>query len=107
MAATNAVGAAVPLGLAIAWLDQHGNPMAVTPTPDSTPTWTNSNPAAETVAAAADGLTAAATAVAAGTDTITPVAIVGGTSYSANIAVTVTEVQKLTSIQVVVTGGGV
>jgi uncharacterized protein YjdB len=81
--------------------------MAVTPTPDSPPTWTNTNPSAETVAAATDGLTASATAVAAGTDTITMTAIVGGTSFSASIDVTVTEAQRLTSVQIVVTGGGV
>lgn len=108
MAAINTVGAATPLGLAIAFFDQHGNPMATAPTPDSPPTWSNTNPASETLTVAADGLTASATAVAAGVDTVTMTAIVGGNSFSANIDVTVSAlVQVVTSAQIVVTGGGV
>lgn len=108
MAATNTVGAAAPLGLAIGFLDQHGNPMQVNPTPDSPPTWTNTVPADETLAVSADGLTCAATAVAAGADEIDTSVIVGGKTFGASIAVTVVaQPQVLTSVVINVTGGGV
>src|SRR5271154_4010124 len=58
------------ISMSIAFLDQNGNPMLTTPTPDSPPVWTNTTPATETVAAAANGLTAVATPVAVGTDTV-------------------------------------
>lgn len=101
MAAVNTVGGA-PLALAIAFLDQHGNPMSTAPTPDSPPTWTNTTPADETLSVAADGLTCQATAVAAGTDEIDLTVVVGGKSFAASLAVTVAaEPQVLTSVEIV------
>ena len=108
MAATNTIGAAAPLALAIGFLDQHGNPMTVAPTPDSPPTWTNTVPADETLVASADGLTCAATAVAAGADEIDVSVTVGGVAFKAALAVTVVaQPQVLTSVEITVTGGGV
>ena len=108
MTALNTVGAKVPLGFAIAFFDQNLQPMLTTPTPDSPPTWTNTTPASETLAVAADGETATATAVAAGTDAVNTNVIVGGNTFTATIAVTVSaQPQVLTSVQIVVTGGGV
>lgn len=92
------------IALAIAFLDANGNPMVTAPTPDSPPAWSNTNAAAETVTAAADGLSAVATTVAAGTDAINLVVVVGGVSYSASLAVEVDAApQVLTSVAIVPT----
>jgi hypothetical protein len=87
MATTVSVGHTI--NLAIAYLDTNGNPMLTAPVPDAPPAWTNTTPATETLAVAADGNTAVATAVAAGGDVITLTLASGGKSFSATLAVTV------------------
>jgi hypothetical protein len=88
----------------LAFLDQNGNPMLTVPTPDSPPVWSDTNSAAETIVAAADGLTAVGTAISPGNDTVNVTAVVGGTSFSAATAVLVSpEVQVLTSIAITTT----
>jgi len=56
--------------LSIVYLDQHGNPMLVTPIPDSPPTWAQTDPSVATLTVAADGMTASEKAVAAGSDVV-------------------------------------
>lgn len=103
MAATT-VSVGHTISCAISYLDQNGNPMLVAQTPDSPPAWTNTTPATETIAPSADGLTCVATPVAAGTDTISLALKVGGTAYSASLAVTVQAApQVLTSVAIVPT----
>ena len=88
----------------VVYLDADGNPMLTTPTPDSPPVWSNTTPATETLAVAADGLTAVATSVAVGTDSISVTDIVGGQTFSASIIVNVgAKPQVLTSIQIAAT----
>lgn len=100
MATTDTVGQTLPLS--IQYLDQHGQPMQTVPTPDAPPSWSNTTPATETLTVAADGLTATALAVAAGTDTINLSLAVGGQTFTASLAVTVAaQPQVLTSIEVV------
>lgn len=100
MATTDIVGQTLPLSLA--FLDQHGQPMTVQPSVDSPPQWSNSNPAAETLSVAGDGLSATAVAIAPGVDTITVSVSVGGQSFQATLDVSVTEAgQKLTNVQIV------
>jgi hypothetical protein len=102
MAVTLSVGH--KLNLAIAFLDQHGNPLLTPPTPDAKPTWTDTTPATETLAVDASGLTATGTPIAAGTDTISLSLLVGGKPFTATLDVTVTpEAQVLTSIDIVPT----
>lgn len=86
----------------IVFLDQHGNPMLVAPTPDSAPVWTNlAAPAIDTMSVSADGSTDTITAVAAGVDTVTVTVIVGGTTFSATQQITVNpEPQVLTSVAI-------
>ena len=92
------------LALSIAFLDQNGNPMLKTPAPDAPPAWSNTTPATETLAVAADGLTAQATSVAVGTDSISVSATVGGAVFAASVIVNVNAVpQVLTSIAIVAT----
>jgi len=87
------------LALSILFLDQRGNPMLTAPTPDAAPSWSNSTPATETLAAAADGLSAVATTVAPGTDTVSLSVVVGGVTFSATLGVEVdAEPQVLTSV---------
>lgn len=89
------------LALAIAFLDANGNPMLTTPTPDSPPAWSNTTPATETLVAAADGLSAVATSVAPGTDSISLSVVVGGATFSASLGVEVDAApQVLTSVQI-------
>lgn len=71
-------------------VDTNGNPM-LTPVPyDSPPAWSQVTPATDSMAPSADGTQNVVTAVAAGTDTITATAVVGGKSYTASVALTVT-----------------
>jgi hypothetical protein len=87
------------VNLAVIYLDANGNPMLVTPTADSV-AWTNSNPAAETLATNADG-TATTTAIAAGLDTVSLTVIVGGVNFTATLDVEVdAAAQVLTSVQI-------
>ncbi len=88
----------------LVYLDQNGNPMLTTPTPDAAPTWTDTTPATGTLTVAGNGLTASELAVAAGSDTVSVALAVGGTSFSASIGVTVQEAaQVLTSISILAT----
>lgn len=77
------------VALAVGFLDTNGNPMVMAPTPDSPPAWINSNPAAETLVAAADGLSAVTTTVAPGNDVVSLTVVVGAASFSATLAVEV------------------
>ncbi len=102
MATSMNVGQSVPFSLA--FFDQNGQPMAVTPTPDAAPVWSQTSSSVETLTAAPDGLTASAAGVAAGTDTVKVELAVGGVSFSATIDSTVNAVapsQTLTSIGIV------
>ena len=102
MAVTLAVGHT--LNMALAFLDQNGNPMLTTPTPDATPAWTDTTAATETLAPAASGLTCVGTPIAPGTDTVTLTLAVAGVSFSANLDVTVTAApQVLTRVAIVPT----
>ena len=100
MAITLNVGQSVPL--TIAFLDQHGQPMATMPTLDAPAEWANSNAAVDTLAVADDHLSATDTAVAEGTDTVTLSLSVGGVAFSATLDVTVAAApQVLTSVEIV------
>ena len=94
------------VSVAIAYFDQHGNPMLVEPKPDTAPVpaWTNTTSATETLAVSADGLSCVGTPIAVGTDVISLALSVGGVMYSATLGVTVTaEPQVFTSIGLVPT----
>jgi hypothetical protein len=86
----------------VAFLDQNGNPMLTPLVPDSPPTWTN-NPVpagADTLTPATNGLGATLVANAAGTDTINFSVVVGGVTFSASTAVSISAApQVLTSVQ--------
>jgi len=100
MATSLIVGQTLPLS--IAYLDQHGQPMATSPAADAPPAWANTTPATETLTASADGLTASALAVGPGSDTIRVTLAVGGVQFSATLDVTVAAaVQTLTSVEIV------
>jgi hypothetical protein len=87
----------------VAFLDQNGNPMLTTPTPDSPPTWTN-NPVpagADTLTPNTNGLGATLAANAAGTDTVNFSVTVGGATFSASTAVSISAApQVLTSVAI-------
>jgi len=85
----------------IAYLDQNGNPMLTTPTPDSPPVWSDSTPATETLTVAADGSSATGTPLAVGVDTVSLTVIVGGVTFSATQNVIVTAApQVLTKVDI-------
>lgn len=85
----------------IVFLDQSGNPMLITPTPDAPPTWTDTTPATGTLTTVPGGLTATELAVAAGGDTITVSLAVAGVNFTASVPVIVSPApQTLTSIQI-------
>jgi hypothetical protein len=87
----------------IVYLDQNGNPMLVTPTPDAPPSWSDApNPAGcATLAVAADSLSAVDTAVAAGSDVVSLSLAVSGVTFSATLPVTIAAApQVLTSIDI-------
>lgn len=89
------------VSMSLLFLDQNGNPMIVTPTPDAPPAWTDTAPATGTLTAAANGLTATEIAIAAGTDTVSVALAVGGVSFSASVAIDVAAApQVLTSIAI-------
>jgi hypothetical protein len=85
----------------VAFLDQNGNPMLTPPVPDSPPTWTN-NPVpagADTLTPATNGLGATLVANDAGTDTVNFSVVVGGVTFSASTAVSISAAaQVLTSV---------
>ena len=92
------------IALGVAFIDQNGNPMLTAPTPDSPPAWTNTTPATETLAVAPSGLTAVATPVAPGADTVNLTVVVGGKSFAATLAVEVDPApQVLTSVNITAT----
>jgi hypothetical protein len=92
------------INCSIGFLDTNGNPMLTPPTPDAIPTWTNTTPASETLVASGDGLTAVATALAAGSDAINLALAVGGVAFTASLAVTVQAApQTLGSVSIVST----
>lgn len=101
MAASQNVGQTT--SFSIEYLDQNGSPMLVVPVPDAAPAWSQTNPAAETLTAAADGNTASVLGMAAGSDTVKVDLAVHGVSFSATIDMTVIAVagQTLTSIAIV------
>jgi len=85
----------------LVFLDQNGNPMLTTVTPDAVPTWTDTTPATGTLTAGADGLSATELAIAAGTDVVNVSVTVGGVAFAASLGITSTAVpQVLTSIQI-------
>ncbi len=87
--------------LSIKYLDQSGQVMTTTPTPDAPPTWTNADPTVGTLTVATDGNTASDVALVAGTDNIGLSVLAGGKTFSASIAVTVAPpVQILTSVEI-------
>ena len=88
----------------LVFLDQNGNPMLTTPTPDAAPTWSDTTPATGTLTAAPSGLTAVEIANAVGSDTVNVALSVGGTAFTASIDLTVQEApQVLTSLQILAT----
>jgi len=78
-------------------LDQNGNPMLVPVAFDSPPVWTQTTPATDTLAPAANALSATETALAAGTDTVTCTVLVGGKAYAAQQPLTVTPAAQVFS----------
>jgi hypothetical protein len=96
---TVAIGHVV--NLSIIYLDQLGNPMLVTPTPDSPPVWTDAPVPAGCCTFVATGSTAVDTAVAAGADTVGVTVTVGGVAFTASLGVVVSPAaQVLTSIEI-------
>ncbi len=92
------------VSFSLLFLDQQGNPMLVTPTPDAPPVWSDTTAATGTLTAAANGLTASEVALAAGTDTVNVSLMVGGVVFPGSIDVTVQAVpQILTSIAILAT----
>jgi hypothetical protein len=90
------------INFTLVYLDQLGNPMLVTPTPDAAPTWTDTTPATGTLTPG--GNTASEIAIAAGTDTVSVALAVATVAFTASIGVTVTAVpQVLTSVQIAAT----
>lgn len=91
------------IDFSIRYLDTTGVEMTTPPKADSTPSWGNLHPDIETLTASGDGLTATATGVAAGTDTIQVSLSVGGQSFTATLDGTVsgTAGQTLGSIEIV------
>jgi hypothetical protein len=91
------------IAMTILYLDTNGNPMLTTPVPDSPATWTNSpsDPSVDTFSVAADGNSAQLNALAPGTDTVNLSVTVGGTAYTASLAVEVDAApQVLGSVQI-------
>lgn len=88
----------------LVFLDQNGNPMQTTPTPDAAPSWSDTTPATGTLTEGPGGLTASEVADAAGTDTINVSLAVGGAQFSASVGVVVSPAaQVLTSVQIATT----
>lgn len=86
---------------ALVYLDQNGNPMLTTPTPDSPPTWSDTTPATGTLTVSPSGTTASEAAIAVGNDTVSVSLAVGGVSFTALIDLIVGAApQVLTSVQI-------
>ena len=86
----------------IVYLDQNGNPMLVTPVPDSPPVWTNvAATTVDTMTVSADGSTDTIAALAAGVDTVTVNVIVGGKTFTAAQQLSIAAApQVLTSVAI-------
>jgi hypothetical protein len=86
----------------IMYLDQHGNPMLVTPTPDAPPAWANlADPSIDTMTVSADGSTDTIQALAPGVDTVTVTVTVGGVVFQASQQITISaEPQVLSSVAI-------
>lgn len=87
----------------IVYLDQSGNPMLTTPTPDAPATWTNApNPAGiDTLAVSPDGNSCTLTTTAAGADTLSLSVTVGGKTFTATEGITISAApQVLTSVSI-------
>jgi hypothetical protein len=96
------------VGFAIAYFDQNGNPMVTTPTPDSPPTWSDTNTAVGDLSQSADGTTAQESIVGAGTDSVSVNLTVGGVAFTAELTITASAAttQTLSSIEIVPTVTG-
>lgn len=88
MSNTQTISVGHTLSLALVILDQNGNPM-ITPPAITGAGWTDTNSAAETLTASADGQTASAVAIAPGPDTINVGLVAGGVSLTGSLAVEV------------------
>lgn len=101
MAAPITVNVGHTIGMSLIFKNQNGVAMAITPTPDSPPVWSNTAADVDTLAPSADGLTCVDTAVAAGSDTVSVAVVVSGVTFNAQLPVTVTVPDVLTSIDIV------
>ena len=88
MASSINVGQTLPM--TIQYLDAAGNVLTGI-TPDAAPAWSDTTPASDTLTAAADGNSATALGLAAGSDTISVALSVKGTPFSAELALTVVQ----------------
>jgi hypothetical protein len=89
------------VSMSLVFLDQNGNPMLVTPTPDSAPVWSDTTPATGTLTAASSGLTAQEVALAVGTDEVEVSVVVGGATFQATVDLNVQAApQVLTSVAI-------
>ena len=91
----------------IVYLDQNGNPMLTTVTPDSPPSWTDiaSSPAIDALSVSADGSQCEITTTGAGSDTVSLSVIVGGKTFNASLQLNIAsppQVLTRVSIQTVV-----
>ena len=92
------------IDLAIAFLDASGNPMVNPPIPDAPPSWTQTTPATESLAVDPGGMTAHCKSIAVGSDSLALSVVVGGATFTANLAVNVAApAQVLTSVAIVPT----
>lgn len=68
----------------IVYLDQNGQPMLTSPSPDAAPVWSNlAAPTVDTMQVSADGTTDTVTAVGAGADSLSVSVTVGGQVFTA------------------------
>ena len=90
------------------YFDANGNPMLITPTPDSPNVWTDSGSAAtppiDTSTVSTDGNTQTVVASAAGTDLVGVTVVVGGKTFTGSVEVDISPApQVLTSIAILST----
>lgn len=90
------------------YFDANGNPMLVTPTPDTPNVWTDSGSAAsppiDTEAVSTDGNTQTVKATAAGTDLVGVTVVVGGKTFAGSVEIDISPApQVLTSIGIMST----
>jgi hypothetical protein len=87
----------------IMYLDQNGNPILTTITPDKAPVWTDTPSASgvDTNTVSADGSTDVVNALAAGSDTVGLSVVVGGKTFTDSALLTITPApQVLTSVSI-------